>query len=181
MIHRNYQLNSLLIVAREGAVAQFSALAKGAHLRNYLYFSRRLASISALAIILLLSGPVAKAQSATQDTSTREAKASVASLDAGPTTEPSSLQDPQKRAKNQKPPDQCGVTSARQCVKDFLNDQKGMWTSPLHIKPKDAEWLLPIAAVTAVSIHFDAQENMALGVSNSRDVISRRLTDIGSP
>jgi membrane-associated phospholipid phosphatase len=156
--------------------------AKGAGVRNYLAVSRRLISIISFAILILAGSPVANAQSTVQDISTSDgAKGSLASLDATPIIESSSLQYPQKPDKNRKPPDQCGVTSAKQCVKDFLNDQKGMWTSPLHIKPKDAEWLLPIAAATAVSIHFDAQENMTLGVSHSRDVISRRLTDIGSP
>jgi membrane-associated phospholipid phosphatase len=156
-------------------------------LRNHLNISGRLSSIFALTILFFAAGSVANAQSATQDNSTLNgAKDSVAALDAppldaAPVEESSSLRDPQQPAKNRKPPDQCGVTSAKQCVKDFLNDQKAMWTSPLHIKPKDAEWLLPIAAATAVSINFDAQENMTLGVSHSRDVISRRLTDIGSP
>jgi hypothetical protein len=28
---------------------------------------------------------------------------------------------------------------------DFLNDQKGIWTSPFHIKAADAKWLAPTA------------------------------------
>ena len=151
-------------------------------MHNHPHISKRLPSIFAFTIIFLAAASAANAQAATEDTSTLNgAKDSMASLDVASPTESSSLQDPQQPDKNRKPPDQCGVTSAKQCVKDFLNDQKAMWTSPLHIKPKDAEWLLPIAAATAVSINFDAQENMTLGVSHSRDVISRRLTDIGSP
>jgi len=33
--------------------------------------------------------------------------------------------------------------------KRILFDQKAIWTSPLHVKPVDAFWLLPFAAVTA--------------------------------
>ena len=151
-------------------------------MRNYSYSSRRFVSIFAFTIMFLVGSAAANAQSAAQDSSTLNgAKESTASLDAAPITESSSLQDLQKPAKDRKPPDQCGVTSAKQCVKDFLNDQKGMWTSPFHIKPKDAEWLLPFAAATAVSIHYDADALNTLGESHSRDVISRRLTDIGSP
>jgi membrane-associated phospholipid phosphatase len=159
---------------------------KGAELHNFFHTARRFTSIAILTIILLACCSAATAQSTAQDISTLNgAKDSVVSLDTAAPSESSSLQDPQAPPQaaptNRKPPDQCGVTSTKQCVKDFLNDQKAMWTSPLHIKPKDAEWLLPIAAATAVSIHFDAEENMTLGVSRSRDVISRRLTDIGSP
>jgi membrane-associated phospholipid phosphatase len=144
-------------------------------------FVKRLFFSLGSVLILLITGPAVHGQSASQDNlDTNGAKETVSAI-FNPDTESSSLQDPQAPPKDRKPPDQCGVTSAKQCLKDFLNDQKAMWTSPLHIKPKDAEWLLPIAAATAVSIHYDAEENMTLGVSRSRDIISRRLTDIGSP
>ncbi len=151
-------------------------------MHKYAHVSGRFISIIASAIMILAGSTTVSAQSTAQNTSTLSgAKDSTVALDAAPVTESSSLQESQKPAKDRKPPDQCGVTSAKQCVKDFLNDQKGMWTSPLHIKPKDAEWLLPFAAATAVSIHYDADALNTLGESHSRDVISRRLTDIGSP
>jgi membrane-associated phospholipid phosphatase len=155
---------------------------KGVGLRNYAQVFTRLISILTFAIIFLVCSAAARAQSSTQDVSTSDgAKVSASSSDGTPITESSSLQELQKPAKDRKPPDQCGVTSFKQCGKDFLNDQKAMWTSPFHIKPKDAEWLLPFAAATAVSIHYDADALNTLGESHSRDVISRRLTDIGSP
>ena len=39
--------------------------------------------------------------------------------------------------------------------KRILFDQKAIWTSPLHIKPMDAMWILPLAAVTGTMIGSD--------------------------
>ena len=36
--------------------------------------------------------------------------------------------------------------------KRFLLDQKAIWTSPLHVRPVDAIWLLPLGAVTGTMI-----------------------------
>ena len=32
-------------------------------------------------------------------------------------------------------------------VRNFEDDQKAIWTSPFHLKPADADWLLPLGAV----------------------------------
>ncbi len=37
----------------------------------------------------------------------------------------------------------------------FLLDQKAIWTSPLHVRPADAIWLLPLGAATGVLIGSD--------------------------
>jgi len=37
----------------------------------------------------------------------------------------------------------------------ILHDQKAIWTSPAHLKLKDMEWLVPLAAVTGVAIATD--------------------------
>ncbi len=39
--------------------------------------------------------------------------------------------------------------------KRILLDQKAIWTSPLHLQPADAFWLLPLAAVTGTMIGSD--------------------------
>ena len=169
-------------------------------MRHFPKYSARLISTIGIAMQLILTASAVRAQStaqdsavsrdnstsqlssSSQDNSTSEVlKAIVRTTTLDADLESSSLQDPQKPPKDRKPPDQCGVTSAKQCIKDFLNDQKGIWTSPFRIKPHDAEWLLPIAAATAVSIRYDADTINTLGQSRSRDIISRRLTDIGSP
>jgi len=151
-------------------------------LRHYSELITRFISIIGIALFLLVTSSRVGAQTDTQDNSSTDgANKIVATTIYDAEMESSSRQDPQKPDKDRKPPDQCGVTSTKQCFRDFLNDQKNMWTSPLRIKPHDAEWLLPFAAATAVSIRYDADTISTLGVSRSRDIISRRLTDVGSP
>src|SRR5579864_6083979 len=140
--------------------ALFCGIDKGAALRNFPKYFARLISTTGIAVMLILTGSAVGAQSTNQDNSTFQdnsnsdvLRAIVRTTTLDPLLESSSLQDPQKPPKDRKPPDQCGVTSAKQCFKDLLNDQKGIWTSPFRIKPHDAEWLLPFAAATAVTIH----------------------------
>jgi hypothetical protein len=39
--------------------------------------------------------------------------------------------------------------------KHILEDQRNIWLSPLHVKPKDAEWLVPLAGITTGLILTD--------------------------
>jgi hypothetical protein len=53
--------------------------------------------------------------------------------------------------------------------KRILLDQKAIWTSPLHVKPLDAMWLLPLAAVTGTMIGSDQHTMNALVHINAND------------
>jgi membrane-associated phospholipid phosphatase len=53
--------------------------------------------------------------------------------------------------------------------KRILLDQKAIWTSPLHIKPLDATWLLPLAAATGTMIGSDHHTMTALIHINAND------------
>ena len=53
--------------------------------------------------------------------------------------------------------------------KRFLKDQKAIWTSPLHIQPQDAIWLLPLAATTGVLIGSDHHTMTSLIQINAND------------
>ena len=53
--------------------------------------------------------------------------------------------------------------------KRILFDQKAIWTSPLHVKPMDAMWLLPLAAVTGTMIGSDQHTMTALVHINAND------------
>jgi membrane-associated phospholipid phosphatase len=46
--------------------------------------------------------------------------------------------------------------------KRILLDQKAIWTSPLHLKPLDATWLLPLGAATGTLIGSDQHTMTAL-------------------
>ncbi len=53
--------------------------------------------------------------------------------------------------------------------KRILLDQKAIWTSPLHIKPVDAFWLLPLGAVTGTLIGSDQHTMNSLIHINASD------------
>jgi membrane-associated phospholipid phosphatase len=53
--------------------------------------------------------------------------------------------------------------------KRILLDQKAIWTSPLHIKPMDGLWLLPLAAVTGTMIGSDQHTMNSLIHINAND------------
>lgn len=74
----------------------------------------------------------------------------------------------------------CDVSQLRTCIKDFLSDQTGIWTSPFHIQPQDALWLLPLAGATAVSIHYDAQTLQQVSTSPNTVRISNDLSNAGA-
>jgi membrane-associated phospholipid phosphatase len=75
----------------------------------------------------------------------------------------------------------CGVAHLGQCLKDIGHDQAGIWTSPLRISPRDAFWVVPFAAGTAVALHYDAQAQQNLGVDKSRIDTSNTISGFGSP
>jgi len=51
----------------------------------------------------------------------------------------------------------------------ILLDQKAIWTSPLHIKPIDGTWLLPLAAATGILIGSDQHTMTDLIRINAND------------
>jgi membrane-associated phospholipid phosphatase len=53
--------------------------------------------------------------------------------------------------------------------KRILFDQKAIWTSPLHIKPWDATWLLPLSAITGTMIGSDQHTMNHLIQINAND------------
>jgi membrane-associated phospholipid phosphatase len=66
------------------------------------------------------------------------------------------------------PPKSAPITLAG-TPKRVLFDQKAIWTSPLHVKPLDATWLLPLAAVTGTLIGSDHHTMTALVHINATD------------
>jgi membrane-associated phospholipid phosphatase len=53
--------------------------------------------------------------------------------------------------------------------KRLLFDQKAIWTSPLHLKPADAIWLLPLGATTGLLIGSDQHTMTSLIHINAND------------
>jgi membrane-associated phospholipid phosphatase len=73
----------------------------------------------------------------------------------------------------------CDVSQLGICVRDFLGDQAGIWTSPLRLHPQDAIWLLPLAGATAVSLNYDVQTLQQVSTSPNRIRISNDLSNVG--
>jgi membrane-associated phospholipid phosphatase len=121
------------------------------------------ASLCLTASLLLATGRFCTAQ----NTITQPATTSVA------TTISTSLPDAPEPHNNPVPgpplaPKPASITFAG-TPKRILLDQKAIWTSPLHIKPLDATWLLPLAAVTGTMIGSDHHTMTALVHINAND------------
>ena len=70
-----------------------------------------------------------------------------------------------KKAKPSKQEDRAKGTSFQKMFLHIPGDQKDIWTSPLHIRPTDSAWLLPLGTVTAGLIASD-EHSMARARSN---------------
>jgi membrane-associated phospholipid phosphatase len=62
---------------------------------------------------------------------------------------------------------------------DLLHDQKGIWTSPLHINRGDFEWLAPTAAGGAALAVFDHRISNSLKPDTSLRTPSNMVSNIG--
>jgi membrane-associated phospholipid phosphatase len=63
--------------------------------------------------------------------------------------------------------------------KNIALDQKAIWTSPFHLRPADVNWILPAAAVAAVSLASDTHISAALTKSPSRVSKSNTFSNYG--
>src|SRR6202162_3103016 len=54
-------------------------------------------------------------------------------------------------------------------LRDFVNDQKTIWTSPSHLRLVDADWLVPLGGALAAMLATDMETSKHL--SNSANLI----------
>jgi membrane-associated phospholipid phosphatase len=83
---------------------------------------------------------------------------------------------PDTQNKTLRPP-RCDIDSLSRCLKDLLDDEVGMWTSPLRIHKRDALWLLPLGALTAAALTTDASVSAAVGFNPSRIRFSKDFSN----
>jgi membrane-associated phospholipid phosphatase len=83
--------------------------------------------------------------------------------------------------KTQAPSERCGVSALGRCLRDFLGDQAGIWTSPARIRSPDLLWILPFAGATGAAIATDRRALDTLGPERGLVRTSRHLSNIGSP
>ena len=68
----------------------------------------------------------------------------------------------------------------RKFLKNILRDQRAIWTSPLHLGKKDANWLVPLGLSTAALIATDRRTADVLDNSRARLNVSRDVSYLGS-
>lgn len=74
----------------------------------------------------------------------------------------------------------CGITHLGRCIEDLGADEKGVFTSPFRLQPKDSYWLMPFGAATGLAFAYDAEASKALGVDQNRTNIANDITNFGS-
>ena len=70
-------------------------------------------------------------------------------------------------------------TLGKHVFKDFAEDQKAIWTSPLHVHLVDAEWLVPLGGAAAAMFATDTEVSKHLSNSPSRISTSNNLSNYG--
>lgn len=74
----------------------------------------------------------------------------------------------------------CDVSAVKICLKDFLGDQAGIWTSPLRLRAHDALWALPLGAAIGVALEYDVRTLQEVSTSPSRIRFSNDFSDAGA-
>ena len=87
--------------------------------------------------------------------------------------------EPQSSALSDSPVESQPLTKG--FVDRFLQDQKAIWTSPIHIRAKDAKWLVPLTAATFLAFKKDQQISNGLAKYPSLQKDSLRFSEIGGP
>jgi membrane-associated phospholipid phosphatase len=64
-------------------------------------------------------------------------------------------------------------------LKHLEQDQKAMWTSPFHLRPIDAEWLVPMGIATGSMLATDTERSKHLSNSPSRLSNSNTFSNYG--
>ncbi len=107
--------------------------------------------LSAMTSLLLSAGMVCAAQNSPASASTAKGPPASSSLPDAPLPQNTASHAPAATPGGAGPEDITLAGTPRR----FLLDQKAIWTSPLHIQPQDAIWLLPLGAATGVLIGSD--------------------------
>ena len=74
----------------------------------------------------------------------------------------------------------CAITHLVRCIQDLGEDEKGIFTSPLRVEPRDTYWLTLLGAATGMALAYDADASQAVGVDANRADIANKISDFGS-
>lgn len=73
----------------------------------------------------------------------------------------------------------CGFKHIGTCIANLGEDERGIFTSPLHIKPKDAYWLAPLGASTGLALAYDGDASATLGHDQGRINTAGNISNMG--
>ena len=73
----------------------------------------------------------------------------------------------------------CGFKHLGICISNLGEDEKGIFTSPLRIQPKDAYWLAPLGASTGLALAYDGDASATLGHDQGRINTASNISNIG--
>lgn len=74
----------------------------------------------------------------------------------------------------------CGIAHLVRCFEDLGQDDEGIFTSPLHLQPRDAYWLMPLGAATGLAFAYDSEAAQAVGVNTGRINTANTISNFGS-
>lgn len=66
-----------------------------------------------------------------------------------------------------------------QLLTDFAQDQRHIWTSPVHIKLSDTAWLVPLGGLTAALFATDREYSASLSHNPTTNKHYKTLSDVG--
>ncbi len=84
------------------------------------------------------------------------------------------------QAQMQPPPDECLLTRPGVCARHVLGDEKGILTSPLHVRTKDLLWIAPFGLATGVAIDYDAHALRTLGYHPKQQNTFDQVSNVGA-
>jgi membrane-associated phospholipid phosphatase len=74
----------------------------------------------------------------------------------------------------------CGISHLVRCLQDLGEDERGIFTSPLRVQPKDTYWLAPLGAATGMAFAYDPDAAQAVGIDASRSNEANTIAGFGS-
>ena len=97
---------------------------------------------------------------------------------------PSVADDPKKSRAGFAQPETNAYASAPKkffggTIADFAQDQRNIWTSPLHIRLADTTWLVPLAGVTAGLFVTDQQYSASLSTNTNTISHYKKISNVG--
>jgi membrane-associated phospholipid phosphatase len=76
--------------------------------------------------------------------------------------------------------DECDLNALGVCARHVLQDEKAIFTAPLHARPSDLLWIAPFGIATGVAIDYDAHAMRTLGYHPSQQDTFDQISNAGA-